>query len=406
MYLMLKDKEVLYIDQNIRSYKVLNSKFLPYALSILALSSTYITELREWLSKRFLYTNLATYKQLVDSIKDDMQSDQIKLNLICKYHALNVTDNYWIKFSNENFEGVNIHKQHIAEIVMDTALLGIMSTIEIDDMGADFVLDGHFPKTWLRDKQSLYLVKGDVSEDYRHVVAELRAQLILNQLDIPNCGYVPFIYKGDNCTKTKCFTDANTMLLTYNDFSIYEKHTKSTIWNKFSKEFNRMTLVDYIIGNVDRHKGNYGLLVDANTNEIISYAPLYDHNMSMGTTIELNQNLRTKVYKPTDKPFLESAVTALTALKGDFNLDLEHTPDYVQERIKILKANYKGTTISKYVKDYSKEASRICKEYNIYEGQSRYYYNTTTNDFTDKGFYDWLQKKENVNVLKEKFSIC
>lgn len=351
MYLMLKNKEVLYIDDNIRSYKVLNNKLLPHALYMLGSSTMYINDLRNWLGKRFLYTNLATYKQLVDSIKDDVQSEQIRLTLICKYHAFNVTDSYWIKSGDETFEDIDIHKKHISEIVMDTALLGIMSTIEIKDMGADFVLDGHFPKTWIREEDHLSLVKGDITEDCRYVIAELRSQLILNQLDIPNCYYIPFTYKGENCTKTKCFTSEDIMLLTYNDFDIYKKYSKSDIWNKFLTEYNHMILFDYIIGNTDRHKGNYGLLVNAETNDIIKYAPLYDHNISMGTTVGLNQNLRTKDYKPTGKSFLDSALDALTYLKGNFNLDLKDVPDYVEERIKILKANYKGNLVSAYVKD-------------------------------------------------------
>ena len=228
MYLMLKNKEVLYIDDSIRSYKVLNSKLLPYALCMLGSSTAYINDLRSWLSKRFLYTNLATYKQLVASIKDDVQSEQIRLSLICKYQAFNITDSYWIKFRNETFEDINIHKKHISEIVMDTALLGIMSTIEIKDMGADFVLDGHFPKTWIREEKHLALVKGDIAEDYRHVIAELRSQLILNQLEIPNCYYVPFVYKGENCTKTRCFTNEDIMLLTYNDFDTALSMKKSS----------------------------------------------------------------------------------------------------------------------------------------------------------------------------------
>ena len=48
-----------------------------------------------------------------------------------------------------------------------------------------------------------------------------------------------------------------------------------------SKEQIRdMLLLDYVTCNVDRHYGNIGVFIENDTNIILGFAPLFDHNMS------------------------------------------------------------------------------------------------------------------------------
>jgi hypothetical protein len=42
-----------------------------------------------------------------------------------------------------------------------------------------------------------------------------------------------------------------------------------------------MLVFDVIILNTDRHFGNFGLLVDNSTNEIVSVAPIFDNGLSL-----------------------------------------------------------------------------------------------------------------------------
>ena len=48
----------------------------------------------------------------------------------------------------------------------------------------------------------------------------------------------------------------------------------------FKNEIDRMMLIDVIIGNLDRHSRNYGLIVVPETKEIKRFAPLFDHGNS------------------------------------------------------------------------------------------------------------------------------
>ena len=42
-----------------------------------------------------------------------------------------------------------------------------------------------------------------------------------------------------------------------------------------------MLVFDALTLNVDRHAGNYGVIVDNRTGEVISFAPLFDHNLAL-----------------------------------------------------------------------------------------------------------------------------
>ena len=44
--------------------------------------------------------------------------------------------------------------------------------------------------------------------------------------------------------------------------------------------FREMIVMDAVMANVDRHTGNYGVLVDNATGKFLRVAPLLDHNMA------------------------------------------------------------------------------------------------------------------------------
>ena len=50
---------------------------------------------------------------------------------------------------------------------------------------------------------------------------------------------------------------------------------------EFVNALNEMLVFDAVICNVDRHFGNFGVMVDNRTNTIVSPAPLFDHGNSL-----------------------------------------------------------------------------------------------------------------------------
>ena len=53
------------------------------------------------------------------------------------------------------------------------------------------------------------------------------------------------------------------------------------LWDNYYQELIDMLVFDAVILNEDRHFGNFGLLVDSNTNQIIAPAPIFDNGLSL-----------------------------------------------------------------------------------------------------------------------------
>lgn len=47
------------------------------------------------------------------------------------------------------------------------------------------------------------------------------------------------------------------------------------------EKIKRMFVIDAVILNEDRHKNNFGFIVDNRTQEIVGMAPLFDHNVAL-----------------------------------------------------------------------------------------------------------------------------
>ena len=52
-----------------------------------------------------------------------------------------------------------------------------------------------------------------------------------------------------------------------------------------------MLIIDAIIGNGDRHAGNFGWLRNADTGEYVDMAPLYDFDHALDSTLESDRLL-------------------------------------------------------------------------------------------------------------------
>ena len=50
---------------------------------------------------------------------------------------------------------------------------------------------------------------------------------------------------------------------------------------KFVKALDDMIVLDALLFNTDRHFGNFGFMVDNDTNKIVAPAPLFDHGNSL-----------------------------------------------------------------------------------------------------------------------------
>lgn len=204
-------------------------------------------------------------------------------------HALSLNDTLWVKKESEKeleWSKVSLYRNEFDETIAKIAFSGGMCGEQFSSLTPELGTNGQFAKCWIRE-DDIYLIKtgsdgaGNLGlEPYsEYYGSELLSDICDNVVQ-----YDLVIYRNKLATKCKIFTseDIGFIPIMYTDCgstleTIYE-HVKNL---GFSTEFKNMMIGDTVIMNEDRHLGNFGVLVDNNSFEILGFAPLFDHNISM-----------------------------------------------------------------------------------------------------------------------------
>lgn len=93
-------------------------------------------------------------------------------------------------------------------------------------------------------------------------------------------------WKGVLCSTCELFTDINASYVpifnfvsncTLTSVADYLKNLGGDYYDRFAD----MLIFDALICNTDRHYGNFGLLVDNETNKPVAFAPIFDNGLSL-----------------------------------------------------------------------------------------------------------------------------
>ncbi len=113
---------------------------------------------------------------------------------------------------------------------------------------------------------------------------ELLASKICRCFAIPQVLYEPYIFDDRTVTKSAIFTSKEYSIVTKMAFDIYAaNHDLDTLQVCRSLDpvgYYGMNILDYLVGNTDRHAENWGFLIDNRTNKYVSLHPLMDFNQS------------------------------------------------------------------------------------------------------------------------------
>ena len=171
--------------------------------------------------------------------------------------------------------------------------------------------------------------------------AEVKVSAMLDKSNVPHVVYRRNMIQNTPVSMCKCITTEDIALVEMDQIHAWCAHTNRDFL-EFVKQivpqnFAKMVVCDYIFANTDRHINNWGLLIDPNSNEILTMAPLYDHNQALvadelGTPQEVLNDL---IYEPTGQKFLESAKEYYEI--ADFKIDENELPEKVLRRLETLK---------------------------------------------------------------------
>ena len=268
--------QILWIDEGNRSLLPLDLALTPEGLS-------------RWLRRRTIPKNRAYVHNLLAKCGLNLNRPLSIIN-ICK--GLSLNDCYWVvQKDNDNvFENVNLYDNPFSNVLAELAFTGYGSSLRSSLFSSpEFTTNGMLRKCWRRIGGKVYLYKGGTegaSNTGFEPYSEFYAAQIAAAMGVRAIPYGLSRWKGVLCSTCELFTSKEYSyipvghLVTKGGMDAVKAYYES-LGAEFMAALHEMLVFDAVICNVDRHFGNFGVMVDNRTNTVVSPAPLFDHGNSL-----------------------------------------------------------------------------------------------------------------------------
>lgn len=243
----------------------------------------------KWLKGRTIPRNRAYVSNFLSRIGLN-EKDTKGIIDVCQ--GLSLNDSYWIVEENctDRFEEKNLYENSFSTNIASIAFTGFGSfTRSTFRSSPEFTTNGMLAKSWRRLNGKTLLYKSG-TEGFANSGLEPYSEFYAGQIaEVMGLNYVPYglsKWKKRLCSTCELFTDINTSfipigrLVKSGGMDAVLKFYKS-LGEEFYKELVDMLVFDAIILNEDRHFGNFGVLIDNKTNQIIAPAPIFDNGLSL-----------------------------------------------------------------------------------------------------------------------------
>ena len=241
-----------------------------------------------WCATRLLTLDRAYAKDILNSLgMKQAVTDRDRADCALSYHALNLTDVYWVRRLHENirFSDINLYDNALSDAFVDVSLRGRALTAENAslihprDFAGDVSTSGVAPKAWIRRGDSFFLLKDGSRKD---VEAELCASQIARCFDVDQVLYERGTYDGQTVSICRLITSKEKSIVPAEYVEIYAANADvrlmDIVTGKDERGYHMMNIVDYLVGNTDRHWGNWGFWVNNADNTLGRLYPLMDFN--------------------------------------------------------------------------------------------------------------------------------
>ena len=269
------------------------SSYLPYNLYLKKAEDVNarvdnLSNFYHWCSSRILSPDRAYAKEILNSIgAKQATTDKERAAISLAYHCVTLTDVYWVKGYREQitYDEINLFDHSLSDAFVDVSLRGKALTaqnaqlIAASDTAGDVATQGAAPKAWVRRNGAFYLLKDG---DEKEVDAELLASRIARCFDVDQVLYEPFLYDGQKVSASPLMTSKDFSIVPMEHVEIYAANHNTDLFALIRRYDLRgycmMNIIDYLVGNTDRHWGNWGFLLDNKTNKPLRLFPLMDFN--------------------------------------------------------------------------------------------------------------------------------
>ena len=291
-YVMHKNRRVASVRED-GTCTIYFKSFLPFNLWIeegddMNVRLNNLNNFYYWCASRVLTLDRKYAKEILNAIgAKQATTDRDRALIAISYHALSLTDVYWIAINNDKttFEDISLYRNSLSNSFADVSLCGKQITAQNEelitnqDAAGDIATNGVAPKAWIREKGEFYLIKDGEERD---VDAELLASRIVDCFNIDHVTYTEDRFDNRKVSKSKIITNENRSIVSMEYVDIYcANHNIDTdefVLSKDDYSYYMMNIIDYLIGNSDRHWGNWGFWVDNKNNKLLKLHPLMDFN--------------------------------------------------------------------------------------------------------------------------------
>ena len=252
-------------------------------------------------------------------------------------HALSLNDTFWVKRQGDalNWSDVSLYTNPFSEVISEAAFDGTISETDFSSTSPEFGTDGYYAKCWIREESGIKLYKSGSAfleiEPLSEFLASQLAEVICQQAVQYDLDY----YHGKLISKCSLFTNEMVGLAKASAVFHGAEHTIPDLLRYFQgirseDAFRRMCVLDAIILNPDRHYGNFGVLFDTTTMEILRMAPVFDNNKSLLPELDNDQLATPGWYIARCRPRLgrDCIITARGLLTEEIRADLETLRDF------------------------------------------------------------------------------
>ncbi|MCI9400720.1 MAG: hypothetical protein HFJ07_13140 [Lachnospiraceae bacterium] len=318
--IMHMDRKVARIDES-GHCKIYFKSFMPYNLYFEEADDidTYvnnITNFNYWCATRVLTLDRTYAKEILNSIGMlQAVTDKERAKIALSYRCASITDVFWVRRKGENvtFSDINLYENHLDNTFMDIALKGNQYTVQNESLARDLSTNGCFPKAWKRVGNGFQLFKNGGADV---VDRELLASQICRCFRVSQVFYEEGCFDGEKVSVSSNITSKEYSIVSMEAFEIYcqnhNRNTKSYVLRLDRSQYYMMNIVDYLVGNTDRHWGNWGVFVRNSNNKPVCLHPLMDFNQAFRAYNSLDgANCQTCFHK-----HLTQKAAALQAVKA------------------------------------------------------------------------------------------
>lgn len=242
-------------------------------------------DLNKWLESR----QIAKHRDSIENLLKEINCYNLD-GFLRTTHGLSLNDTFWVKEADSplRWREVSLYSNPFDEVISRIAFEGGLYGKQFNATSPEFGVDGNYKKCWIREKEDIFLLKGG-SSGFLNSGLEPFCEGLASQVSHLICSdaihYDVVKFRGHDVSKCKLFTDETHGYIPAR--SIFDDRASDNDIFEYFKSigsedaFRRMVVLDALILNQDRHRGNYGLLFHNDSLQIETAAPVFDHNLSL-----------------------------------------------------------------------------------------------------------------------------